>query len=139
MFLHECVHMKHRDTQYKLFLLVMNRLLWFQPLAYLARHLGFRDVEVDCDETVVEGKSEEERLSYGQFLIDSLRRAKEQEAYSTFFLSSAAIMKARIQAVTENRQNTDAAAKAAVGPVSYTHLDVYKRQGRGRRGRWERK
>ena len=115
MFLHECVHMKHRDTQYKLFLLVMNRLLWFQPLAYLARHLGFRDVEVDCDETVVEGKSEEERLSYGQFLIDSLRRAKEQEAYSTFFLSSAAIMKARIQAVTENRQNTDAAAKAAVG------------------------
>lgn len=56
IFLHECRHMRQRDTVYKLFMLLMQSLLWFQPLMYLLKAVADRDVEVACDEAVVEGR-----------------------------------------------------------------------------------
>ena len=65
IFLHECYHIRHRDTFYKLFLLLMQSLLWFQPFIYLLKAAGYRDVEVACDEAVVEGRDMAERKEYG--------------------------------------------------------------------------
>ena len=65
IFLHECNHIRHRDTLYKLFMLIMQSLMWFQPLMYLLKAVSFMDVEVACDEAVVEGKDKEARKAYG--------------------------------------------------------------------------
>lgn len=112
---HECIHMKQKDTWYKLFMLVCNCLLWFQPLAYLVRYLSYRDIEIACDEAVVAGKSSQERAEYGQFLIDSLKRdSGGSYAYSAFFLGGKKLMKARISAVMEVKRRWNFLAGAAV-------------------------
>ena len=69
IFIHECHHIRQRDTLYKLFWLLMQSLLWFQPLIYLLAALGGRDVEVACDEAVVEGRDMEARKEYGYALL----------------------------------------------------------------------
>ncbi len=72
IFLHECRHIRQRDTLYKLFWLAMQSLLWFQPLIYLLAALGSRDVEVACDEAVVEGRDMEVRN--GKYVGSMLER-----------------------------------------------------------------
>ena len=73
IFLHECNHIRHRDTLYKLFMLCMQSLMWFQPLMYLLKAVSFMDIEVACDEAVIEGKDMEARKAYGMALLDSLQ------------------------------------------------------------------
>lgn len=115
IFLHECYHMKHKDTLYKLFMLLMQSLLWFQPLIYLLKAVGYRDVEVACDEAVVEGRSMAERKAYGNALLDCLEQAQsEEQAYSAYFYHGRRMMKARISAIMNEEKKWDAAAYAAI-------------------------
>lgn len=111
IFSHECRHVKSHDTRYKLFLLVTQSLLWYQPISYLLKQLGFRDIEVACDEAVIAGKSKEERAEYGQVLLNSLKSSgKRSLAYSTYFYNSKQIMKARISAVMDRNRKWDSLA-----------------------------
>lgn len=116
LFFHECMHIRHKDTWYKLFLFLCNAVCWYNPLAYFIRSISVRDIEIDCDKTAVLGCGEEERAFYGQFLVDSLRRMKEKEyAYSAFFSGNEKMMKARIAAIMEDKGPYDALARGAVG------------------------
>lgn len=109
---HECIHLYHRDTWYKLFMLTANCFLWFQPLAYLIRFISFRDIEIACDEAVVAGKDMEERKAYGEFLVESLRLSKEKGAVTTaFFHGGKRLMKSRIKAVMTQERRWDLLAK----------------------------
>lgn len=118
IFRHECIHVKQKDTLYKLFMLICNCLLWFQPLAYVVRYLSYRDIEIACDEAAVSGRSDEERARYGQFLIDHLRRGKDGNyAYSAFFLGGKKLMKARIGAVMGEKHRLNFLAGLAVAAM----------------------
>ena len=87
IFLHECYHMRHRDMLYKLFMLFIQSLLWFQPLIYLIRAISYQDVEVACDEAVVEGKDMSARKEYGYALLECLKMERVRgRAYSTYFI-----------------------------------------------------
>ena len=104
--LHECFHVKIGDTRYKLAMLIANCILWYNPLAYFIRYVSYQDIEISCDEAVVKGKSREERLAYGQFLIDSARNMnRKADSYNAYWNSSKRILKHRIDAVVnENRK-----------------------------------
>ena len=113
--LHECFHIKRRDTLYKYFMLVANCFLWFNPLAYFVRYISYQDIEISCDESVVKGKTKEERLEYGDFLIQSVRKIKARNhAFSTYWNSSKSILKHRIDAVVNESRRWDWLAKAAI-------------------------
>lgn len=115
IFLHECYHISHRDTLYKLFFLLMQSLLWFQPLIYLLKAVGYRDVEVACDEAVVEGRDMAERKEYGNALLDCMEQAKtEGQAYSAYFYHGKRMIKARISAIMSEEKKWDTAAYAAI-------------------------
>lgn len=115
IFLHECYHIKGHDTLYKYVMLVCNCFLWFHPLAYFIRYISYRDIEVSCDETVVQGKSKEERYQYGKFLLESAGKQREKgKAYSAYWNDSKSILKCRIQAVMDEKRSWDKLAKIAV-------------------------
>lgn len=121
---HECIHIKQRDTWYKLLMLVCNCLLWFQPAAYLIRYVSYRDIEIACDEAAVQGRSREERVRYGQFLIDNLKRGSQGSyAHSAFFIGGKRLMKARIGAVMEEKHRWNFLAWLAVA-VMLTQICV---------------
>lgn len=86
IFLHECCHIRNRDMLYKLFMLLLQSFLWFQPIIYLLKAVSYRDIEVACDEAVVEGKDIEARKEYGYALLECLRMERVRgEAYSAYF------------------------------------------------------
>lgn len=112
---HECVHIRHNDTWYKLFLFLCNALCWYNPFAYLIRGISKRDIEIDCDETVAAGYRKKERVLYGQFLIDSLERMRTKEyIHSVFFSAGGRMMKARIAAIMEEKRPYNVIAGCAV-------------------------
>lgn len=115
IFLHECYHIRHKDTLYKLFMLLMQSLLWFQPLMYLLKAIGYRDVEVACDEAVVEGRNMEERKEYGCALLECVEQERVAgQVYSTYFYHGKRMMKARISAIMREDDRLDFLAYAAI-------------------------
>ena len=56
----------------------MQSLLWFQPFIYLLKAVGYRDVEVACDEAVVEGRDMEERKEYGYALLECMEQERTE-------------------------------------------------------------
>ena len=115
IFLHECYHIRHKDTLYKLFMLLMQSFLWFQPLIYLLKAVSYREVEVACDEAVVEGKDIAARKEYGYALLECLKMERVQgQAYSTYFYHGKQLMKARISAIMEEDKRPDSLAYAAI-------------------------
>lgn len=113
--LHECFHVKRRDMLYKYIMLIANCFLWFHPLAYLIRYISYQDIEISCDESVVAGKSGEERLEYGEFLVASVRNMQtKSNAFHAYWNSSKSILKHRIDAVISENRKWDWLAKAAI-------------------------
>lgn len=114
--LHECIHIKRHDTQYKLFMLISNCFLWYNPLAYMIRYISYQDIEISCDETLLKGRTKEERIAYGQFLIDNVRNMKtDGSAFNTYWDSgSKRILKNRIDAILNENRKWDLFAKTAI-------------------------
>ncbi len=116
IFLHECNHIRHRDMLYKLFMLFIQSLLWFQPLIYLIKAVSYQDVEVACDEAVVEGKNISARKEYGYALLECLKMERVKgQPYSTYFYHGKRMMKARITAIMEEDKRWDFLACFAIG------------------------
>lgn len=78
---HELVHLKRHDTYYKLLLLVVNALHWFNPIVWFMRKEAAVDMELSCDEKVVWGMNLESRKAYVETLLSALDR---QYAWGTF-------------------------------------------------------
>ncbi|MCM1175535.1 MAG: hypothetical protein NC341_10850 [Blautia sp.] len=138
IFLHECYHIRHKDTLYKLFLLFMQSMLWFQPLIYLLKAVGGRDVEAACDEAVVEGRDMAERKEYGYALLECMEQERVSgQAYSAYFYHGKRMMKARISAIMREDERLDSLAYAAIavlladvvfstGRIGYNLYDRYR-------------
>lgn len=128
IFLHECHHIRQKDTLYKLFWLLMQSLLWFQPLIYLLAALGNRDVEVACDEAVVEGKDMESRKEYGYALLECLQQGRERgQAYSAYFYHGKGLMKARINAIMKEDRKWDVLAYVGIAVLLLDlGLNIYR-------------
>lgn len=128
---HECVHIRHKDTWYKLFLFLCNALCWYHPLVYLIRWISKRDIEIDCDETVAAGYRKKERALYGQFLINSLEKMQTKEyIHSVFFSAGGRMMKARIAAIMEEKRPYNAIAGCAAALLALEIIFVAGRSGR---------
>lgn len=78
---HELVHLKRHDTYYKLLLLVVNALHWFNPIVWFMRKEATVDMELSCDENVIWGMNLESRKAYVGTLLSALDR---QYAWGTF-------------------------------------------------------
>ena len=96
--LHECYHVKRRDTLYKVIMLGANCFLWFNPIAYFIRYISYQDIEISCDEAVVKGNTKEERLEYGSFLIANAKIAGTKDnAFNVYWNTSKRVLKHRIE------------------------------------------
>lgn len=116
IFLHECCHIRHKDMLYKLFMLFIQSFLWFQPLMYLLKAVSYQDVEVACDEAVVEGKDIEARKEYSYALLECLKMERiKGQAYSAYFYHGKQMMKARISAIMKENKKWDFLAYCGIG------------------------
>ena len=66
---HENEHLKYRDHWWKPFGFMILTLHWFNPLVWVSYILLCRDIELACDERVIQHMNEEEKKLYSKSLL----------------------------------------------------------------------
>jgi hypothetical protein len=67
--MHERMHWKRKDYLVKSIAFIAVILHWFNPLAWVSFYLLTKDMEMSCDEMVMEQTKEDIRLDYSQSLL----------------------------------------------------------------------
>lgn len=95
---HELVHFKRGDLYVKLLLVAANGVHWFNPLVWIMRKEAAVDMELSCDERVIQGADHMARKAYTETLFSTLHgRCARKTALSTQFYGGKHIMKKRFQ------------------------------------------
>ena len=127
IFHHELRHVFRRDGEIKLMWAVIRAMLWFNPFARMAGQRAAEDLELSCDEFVLERASDETRRRYAALLLDT---AGDSRGFSTCLSASARTLRYRLKcAVKPGKRLTGALAVAlaagllmmSVGMVSFAH------------------
>ncbi|MCI9448903.1 MAG: M56 family metallopeptidase [Clostridiales bacterium] len=71
---HELTHFKRGDLYVKLACTAAQAVSWFNPLVHLASGKCISEMELSCDESVLKNSNEEERILYGNAMLDIVRR-----------------------------------------------------------------
>jgi beta-lactamase regulating signal transducer with metallopeptidase domain len=70
IFLHELVHIRHKDNIWRFLSVLGVSLHWFNPFAWLFFMISQRDMEIACDETVLRKIPHNNRKNYAMSIID---------------------------------------------------------------------
>ena len=93
---HELLHYKRHDLWYKLLLVLVACLHWFNPFVWFMVKRADRDLEIACDEAVVKGTSMEFRRDYCDTILRIIRCDRGRKpALSTGFTTGKKTMKKR--------------------------------------------
>lgn len=107
---HELVHYKRRDVFIKAFMVLISSIHWFNPFVRLFVKRAERECELYCDETVMSGKTDEEKRIYCQAILasasaaDGKNRYELKPAVSSEFFSGKAGMKRRMEKILSSRK-----------------------------------
>ncbi len=100
---HELMHYKHHDLWYKLILLAVNAVHWFNPLVYLMLRQAGRDVEQVCDDNVVAGQDMAYRKAYSLTILNTMA-SQNGIALSTCLSKDAQNVKNRFAGILQPKQ-----------------------------------
>lgn len=67
---HEYTHLKNRDHIIKFLWYIVTSVYWFHPLVWMAYILLGRDIELSCDEQVIQGMDSHEKTCYAGALLN---------------------------------------------------------------------
>lgn len=98
IFSHEGMHIDNLDIVYKMVMLVVEAVHWFNPLIHKMVKWSYRDVEIFCDQCVVEDMDKAQRGRYGRTILDAVERQRGTDVvFSTCFYGSAGMMRQRVE------------------------------------------
>lgn len=99
---HELVHHKRKDLWYKVLMMLVLSIHWFNPAVHLMVKSALNLCEMSCDEEVLKEIDTKGRAKYGESIIGIIQNGSAyQTALSTNFYSSAKGMKQRIYAMMD--------------------------------------
>lgn len=99
---HEMTHCKEHDLFWKIFFVGVNIVHWFNPLVWMLRKLMDQDMEVVCDETVVQSATREERQEYGNVIMAWVERSQsghQKNVFATSYVSGSRFLKRRFDSI----------------------------------------
>ncbi len=95
---HELVHLKRGDVYFKLLFVTANAVHWFNPFIWIMQKEAAIDMELSCDERVIQGASYAVRKAYTETLLSLLHnRCTKKTGLSTQFYGGKKIMKKRFK------------------------------------------
>ena len=69
---HELMHARYLDLWYKLLMVILCDLYWFNPVLRLMKQMAFRDVELVCDERVTEKMDQNSKRKYSRTILKTM-------------------------------------------------------------------
>lgn len=95
---HEMVHVKRHDICFKLLFVLANAVHWFNPVIWMMQKEAAVDMELSCDERVIQGMDHAGRKAYTETLFYTFhRQCVKKTKLSTQFYGGKQIMKKRFQ------------------------------------------
>lgn len=94
IFSHELHHIHRKDTHTKFFLRFCNALVWIHPFVWAAVRKAEEDLELSCDEIVLEKASPDMRRQYAELLLTTAGNSK---GYTTCLSGAAKALRYRIR------------------------------------------
>lgn len=97
---HELIHFKRRDIWMKLLLVVANGIHWFNPVVWIMQKEAVIDMEMACDERVVQNIDYAGKKAYAETLFSTFHRQFAGKTFlSTQFQGGKQIMEKRFKNV----------------------------------------
>ena len=101
IFRHEIHHIRRGDVNNKMFFAFCQALCWFNPLIWVATRKASDDLELSCDEIVLENMDEGMRKQYAELLLDT---AGSSRGFTTCLSAAAETMRYRLKNVVTVRR-----------------------------------
>ncbi len=101
IFQHEIHHIRRGDVNNKIFFAFCQALCWFNPLIWVATRKASDDLELSCDEIVLENMDEHQRRQYAELLLDT---AGSSRGFTTCLSAAAETMRYRLKNVVTVRR-----------------------------------
>lgn len=101
IFRHELIHIGHEDAWNKFFLVFCSAMCWFNPLMWMAMRKSSEDLELNCDETVLQHSDDETKRQYADLL---LRTAGDEQGFTTCLSASASALRYRLKNVVDPKK-----------------------------------
>lgn len=101
IFSHEIHHLQRCDVSNKIFFAFCQALCWFNPLMWVAVRKASDDLELSCDEIVLEDMDEEKRRQYATLLLNTAGHAA---GFTTCLSAAAETMRYRLKNVVTVRE-----------------------------------
>ncbi len=101
IFRHEIHHLQRGDVSNKIFFAFCQALCWFNPLIWIATRKASDDLELSCDEIVLENMDEETRQQYAELLLNT---AGHSRGFTTCLSAAAETMRYRLKNVVTVRK-----------------------------------
>ena len=101
VFRHEIHHLQRGDVSNKIFFAFCQALCWFNPLIWIATRKASDDLELSCDEIVLEDMDEQQRRQYAELLLDT---AGHSGGFTTCLSAAAETMRYRLKNVVTVRK-----------------------------------
>ena len=95
---HELIHVKRHDIYVKLLFVIANALHWFNPLIYVMQKEAVVDMELSCDEEVIQKTAFAVRKAYTETLLSTFHKQHKKGAIlTTQFYGGKEVMKKRFK------------------------------------------
>lgn len=96
---HELTHYRHGDLYCKLLFMLAKCVHWFNPIIHMLAWQGAQDLEIACDQAVIQGLDTEVRRQYGQCILNHAagRIGHHQYTFTTQLAGGKRVMKIRLQ------------------------------------------
>ena len=78
---HELTHLRHWDHIWSFVRCLCLCIFWFHPLVWVAAHLSKQDCELACDEGALKRLGEEQRIAYGQTIVELAATAPRKDPF----------------------------------------------------------
>ncbi len=101
IFRHELHHLQRNDADSKCFFSFLLALFWFHPLMWLALRESGRDIELSCDEIVLETADDDDRKLYADLLLNT---AGERHGFTTCMSADASSLRYRLKNVMKKQR-----------------------------------
>ena len=108
---HEGEHIRRKDHLIKYGAYLLRIIYWFHPLVWIAYYFMCQDMEMSCDEKVIQGLDEEKRKDYSRLLL-SFATGKWQFTGSLYFGGNN--MENRIKNILNTKKTSIVAAALGV-------------------------
>lgn len=106
IFRHELIHIGREDARNKFFLLFCTAMCWFNPLMWVAVKRSSEDLELSCDETVLQDSDGDVRRRYAELLLNT---AGDERGFTTCLSASAKALRYRLKnVVTPKKKHSGA-------------------------------